>query len=106
MYAVIRTGGKQYKVSEGDRLRVEKLEVEPGATITFDQVLMVGGDKPLVGTPVLEGATVEATVNRQDRAKKILVFKKKRRKGYRRTQGHRQPFTELTITSIAAPAAE
>ena len=100
MYAVIKTGGKQYRVNEGDTLRVEKLAGEVGSEISFDEVLMVGGDKPRVGTPVVKGAKVVAKITAQDRAKKVIVFKWKRRKNYRRKYGHRQPFTELRIQSV------
>lgn len=101
MYAVIKTGGKQYRVSPGDRLRVEKLPGEPKSTITFDQVLMVGGDAAVrVGKPSVAGVKVNAEIVAQGRAKKIIVFKMKRRKNYRRKNGHRQPFTELHITGI------
>ncbi len=102
MYAVIRTGGKQYRVSEGDRIRVERLEGDVGQAIEFDQVLMLGGDKPAIGTPYLEGASVRAEIVAQDKAKKIIVFKMKRRKGYRRKNGHRQHYTELAIKAIGA----
>jgi large subunit ribosomal protein L21 len=100
MYAVIQTGGKQYRVAAGDVLRVEKLEADKGAAITFDKVLLVGGDNVKVGKPFVTGAKVTATVVAQDRAKKIIVFKFRRRKNYRRKNGHRQPFTELRITGI------
>ncbi|MFO0608895.1 MAG: 50S ribosomal protein L21 [Polyangiales bacterium] len=101
MYAVIQTGGKQYRVSPGDRLRVEKLPGDRGATLTFDKVLMVGGEGDArVGTPVVAGVKVTAEVVAQDRAKKIIVFKLKRRKNYRRKHGHRQSYTELKITGI------
>ncbi len=101
MYAVIQTGGKQYRVAPGDRLRVEKLPGERGATVTFDNVLMVGGEGAArVGTPVLAGVKVTAQITAQDRAKKIIVFKFKRRKNYRRKHGHRQSYTELHITGI------
>ena len=102
MYAVIKTGGKQYRVAEGQNLRVEKVAGEPGDTVTFDQVLMLGGDEPKVGRPTLAGAKVEAKIVAQDRAKKIIVFKFRRRKNYRRKQGHRQPYTELKVTNISA----
>lgn len=100
MYAVIKTGGKQYRVSQGDVLRVEKLAGDKGATLTFDQVLMLGGATVRVGQPTVAGATVTAQIVTQDRAKKIIVFKLKCRKNYRRKKGHRQPFTELRITGI------
>lgn len=104
MYAVIATGGKQYRVTEGETLRCEKLAGEPGAKIAFDQVLLVGGMEggPKVGAPVVAGAVVEAEVVVQDLDKKILVFKKKRRKGYQKRFGHRQPFTAVKITKISA----
>ena len=103
MYAVIVTGGKQYKVSEGDTLFIEKLEVEEGSAVTFDQVLMVGdGEKITVGTPSVDGATVEAKVLKNGKAKKVYVFKMKRKKNYRRKKGHRQPFTKVTIEKINA----
>jgi large subunit ribosomal protein L21 len=102
MFAVIQTGGKQYRVAEGDRLRVEKLAGDVGAKITFDKVLLVGGESVKVGTPLVSGAKVSAEIVAQDRAKKIIVFKFRRRKNYRRKQGHRQPFTELKITGVSA----
>jgi large subunit ribosomal protein L21 len=101
MYAIIKTGGKQYRVTEGETLRVEKLNVE-GNSIKFDQVLLVGGDQVKIGVPVVEGASVDAEILRQGRAKKIIVFKKKRRKGYHKKQGHRQAFTEVKIIGINA----
>ena len=103
MYAVIVTGGKQYKVSQGDTLFIEKLDVEEGAAVTFDQVLLVGdGDDVKVGAPTVEGAKVEAKVVKNGKAKKIYVFKMKRKKNYRRKKGHRQPYTKVEITSINA----
>ena len=102
MYAVIKTGGKQYKVAQGDRLRVEKLPASVGDTVTFDEVLLVGGDAIKIGAPLVAGAKVEAKVIAQDREKKIIVFKFRRRKNYRRKNGHRQPFTALEITGITA----
>jgi large subunit ribosomal protein L21 len=100
MFAVIATGGKQYKVSEGDLVRVEKLDAELGAALVMDKILMVGGEKVQIGQPFVGGARVETEVVAQDRAKKIVVFKMKHRKNYRRKQGHRQPYTELKITKI------
>ena len=100
MYAVIQTGGKQYRVAPGDRLRVERLPGDRGATLSFDQVLMVGGDTYRVGSPLVAGVKVNAEITAQDRAKKIIVFKFKRRKNYRRKHGHRQYYTELKITGI------
>jgi large subunit ribosomal protein L21 len=102
MYAVIKTGGKQYRVTEGDSLRVEKLPGEVGHDITFEEVLMIGGDKVAIGKPLVKGAKVTAQIVAQDRAKKIIVFKFRRRKNYRRKRGHRQPFTELKITGVSA----
>ncbi|MFT3923488.1 MAG: 50S ribosomal protein L21 [Myxococcales bacterium] len=102
MYAVIRTGGKQYRVSQGETLRVEKLPGDVGASITFDEVLMIGGDKVNVGKPLVAGAKVSAQITAQDRAKKVIVFKMRRRKNYRRKNGHRQYFTEVKITGINA----
>jgi large subunit ribosomal protein L21 len=100
MYAVIKTGGKQYKVEEGDTIRVEKLAGDKGDTITFDSILLIGGDEYVVGSPTVNGAQVNAQVVRQLKDKKIIVFKMKRRKRYHRKQGHRQELTELRITSI------
>ena len=102
MYAIIATGGKQYKVAEGDIIRVEKLGVEAGETYTFDQVLAVSNEGLKVGNPTVEGATVEAKVVKNGKAKKIYVFKMKRKKNYRRKKGHRQPFTKVEITKINA----
>jgi large subunit ribosomal protein L21 len=101
-YAVIKTGGKQYRVSSGDRLRVEKLAGDVGSEITFDEVLMLGGDTVSIGTPLVSGASVTAKIVAQDRAKKIIIFKYRRRKNYRRKSGHRQPFTEIEITGVGA----
>ncbi len=102
MYAVIETGGKQYRVSPGDTIRVEKIEVEAGSDVEFSKVLMVTSDGNVsVGTPLLDGALVRGKVLEQGRAKKIIVFKyKNKRKQSRRTQGHRQAFTSVKIDSI------
>ena len=102
MYAVIETGGKQQRVEKGAEIYVEKLDVNEGDTVTFDRVLMVGGDKMNIGNPYVEGATVEAKVVKHGRQKKIIVFKMKPKKNYRRKQGHRQPYTKLEITNIIA----
>ncbi len=103
MYAVIKTGGTQYRVAEGEIVRVEKLPGDKGDAVTFDQVLLVGGDdKAKVGRPLVKGAAVKAEITAQDRDRKIIVFKFRRRKGYRRKAGHRQPFTEIRITGIDA----
>ncbi|MGN8895959.1 50S ribosomal protein L21 [Intestinimonas massiliensis (ex Afouda et al. 2020)] len=102
MHAIIETGGKQYKVAEGDTLFIEKLPNEAGDTVTFDKVLaVIDGDKITVGTPVVEGAKVDASVVKNGKGKKILVFKYKPKKGYRKRQGHRQPYTKVTIGAIS-----
>jgi len=107
MYAVIRTGGKQYKVAANDVISVEKLPGEAGETIGFDDVLMVGeGAEATIGTPLVDGARVEATILEQGRGPKIIVFKKQRRKGHRRKKGHRQDLTVLRITDIQAAGAK
>ena len=101
MYAVVRTGGKQVRVEPGARVRVEQLPGEVGASIELDQVLLVNsGDAIKIGTPVVEGARVSGTITAQGRHPKIRVFKMKRRKGYRRLQGHRQTYTEIQVDSI------
>jgi large subunit ribosomal protein L21 len=101
MYAVFKTGGKQYRASKGDRLRVERLDAEEGATIEFDQVLLVGeGTDVKLGSPLVSGSKVKAKVKAQGRGRKIKVLKFKRRKNYMRVKGHRQHFTEVEITSI------
>ena len=103
MYAIVKTGGKQYKVAQGDVLFVEKLEANEGDVVTLDQVLAVAGENGLtVGAPVVEGATVTAKVVAQGKAKKVIVYKYKAKKDYRRKQGHRQPYTKLVIESINA----
>ena len=103
MYAIIRTGGKQYQVAAGDTLRVEKLPGDVGDIVELDDVLLVAdGDKVTVGQPVVDGARVRAKIVEQGRAKKILVFKKKKRKGYQVKKGHRQYYTALMIEEIAA----
>jgi len=101
MYAVVQTGGKQYRLSVGDNLRVEKLPGEPGVVVDLPQVLMVSdGEKVSIGNPVLTDASVKAEIVGHGRDKKIRVFKMKRRKKYRRTQGHRQSYTQLRVTEI------
>lgn len=103
MYAVIRTGGKQYRVQEGDVLRIELLPgTEAGSDVTFEEVLMLGGDSLNVGTPLVDGAKVTATIVRNARDRKIVIFKSRRRKGYRKKRGHRQWFTQIKITGISA----
>ncbi len=101
MYAIVRTGGKQYQISKGDQLRIEKIDGEVGKTIELNDILMVVDDENTsVGTPLVENAKVEATIIEQGRAKKVIVFKKKRRKGYRLKQGHRQSYTAISINEI------
>ena len=100
MNAIIATGGKQYKVSEGDIITIEKLGVEAGEKVTFDQVLVVGGEDLKVGEPTVSGATVEASVIKEGRAKKVIVYKYKRKTGYHKKNGHRQSFTQVKIEKI------
>jgi len=102
MYAIIETGGKQIKVEAGQEIYVEKLGVEADEVVTFDKVLFVGGENVKVGAPFVDGATVTAKVVKEGRAKKIVVFKMKAKKNYRRKQGHRQPYTKLVVETINA----
>ncbi|KIL44548.1 50S ribosomal protein L21 [Jeotgalibacillus soli] len=102
MYAIIETGGKQIKVTEGQVVYIEKLDVEAGADVTFEKVLFVGGSDVKVGSPLVEGATVTGTVEKQGRAKKITVFKYKAKKNQHRKLGHRQPYTKVVIGKINA----
>ena len=103
MYAIIAAGGKQYRVSEGDVIRVEKLGVEAGETVTFDEVLVVNNDGDMkVGTPVVEGATVTGTVEANGRARKVIVYKYKRKTGCHKKNGHRQAYTQVKIEKINA----
>lgn len=103
MYAVIKTGGKQYRIQVGEKLKVEQLDAEKGSEFLIDQVLMIAdGDKVSVGTPLIEGAKVSATVLEQGRHDKIRIFKMRRRKHYQKRQGHRQNYTEIEITGISA----
>ena len=105
MYAVIKTGGKQYKVVAGERLKVEQLDVEVGASVTIDQVLAVGaGADMVIGTPLVVGATVVATVLSHGRHDKVRIFKMRRRKHYQKRQGHRQNYTELQISTVNSAA--
>ena len=109
MYAVVKTGGKQYRVAQGDTIRVEKLAGEPGDIVTLDEVLLLAdGDDVTLGRPTVDGAAVSAEILEQDRHRKVLVFKYKRRKRYRRKNGHRQPYTALRVIDIsgASTAAE
>jgi large subunit ribosomal protein L21 len=102
MYAVVRSGGKQYRVTPGGSVRLEKLPGEVGASITLDEVLMIGGEGDVkIGAPTVDGASVTGTIVAQGRSPKIRVFKMKRRKGYRRSQGHRQDYTEIKIDGIS-----
>ncbi len=103
MYAIIKTGGKQYKVQAGDVLQVEKLENALGSEMAIEEILMVGGDKTHVGTPTVKNAKVTAVVTKQARTMKVIVFKKKRRQGYRKFGTHKQNFTEIFISSITSP---
>lgn len=104
MYAIVKTGGKQYKIQEGQILRIEKIAGEVGSAVQFDQVLALSDGTTLtVGQPLLDQVAVRGHIVVQDKARKILVFKYKRRKGYRRKQGHRQPFTAVKIDTIQAP---
>ena len=102
MYAIIKTGGKQYRVQENDVLKVEKLNAAVGETVTFDEVVAVGGDKLQVGTPFVEGCAVQAEVLEQGKNEKVIIFKYKAKKDYRRKNGHRQPYTLVKVTGIGA----
>jgi large subunit ribosomal protein L21 len=103
MYAIFNSGGKQYKVEQGETFRIEKIPGDIGATVSFDKILMFSdGETVKVGNPFVESANVLASIVEQDKAKKVLVFKFKRRKGYRRKNGHRQPYTAIKIDSIKA----
>ncbi|MGE0631218.1 MAG: 50S ribosomal protein L21 [Pseudobdellovibrionaceae bacterium] len=103
MYAILRSGGKQYRVQAGDRIRVEKLEGTLGSEVTLTDILLVGGESTHVGAPIVKDAKITAVVTRQELGPKVIIFKKKRRQGYRRFKGHRQPYTELFIKAIAGP---
>ena len=100
MYAIIATGGKQYRVSEGDKIYIEKIDAEVGSTVSFDVLFVENNGDVKVGTPVVEGVKVEGKVEAQTRGEKIIVFKYKAKKNYRRKQGHRQPYTKVEITKI------
>ena len=100
MYAVINDRGKQYTVKTGERVRVDLMDVEPGSEVVFDRVLLVGGGEVRVGQPVVEGAAVKGTVLGMHKDRKVIVFKKKRRKKYRRKQGHRQRYTDIQVSEI------
>ena len=100
MYALIRTGGKQYKVAEGDVVFVEKLDAEVGASVSFDVLMLCDGENIKVGTPTVDGAVVNAEVVEHGKGKKVIVFKYKPKKNYRKKQGHRQPYTKVKITTV------
>jgi large subunit ribosomal protein L21 len=102
MYAVFKTGGRQYKASVGQKLLVEKLPANEGDEVSFGEVLLLGGDSPKIGQPLVSGAKVSAKIVKQARGPKVVIFKFRRRKNYRRKTGHRQPYTELLITGITA----
>lgn len=102
MYAIIKTGGKQVKVEVGQAVYVEKLDVEAGAAVTFEEVILVGGEDTKVGTPFIQGATVEGTVEKHGKQKKVTTYKYLRRKDSHRKQGHRQPYTKVVINAINA----
>lgn len=105
MFAVLKTGGKQYRVQAGDVLRVERIAAQAGEKVQFNEILMIGGDSPVIGTPTVEGAGVQAEVIDQIKADKVISFVKRRRKhGSQRTRGHRQKLTLVRITGITAPA--
>ncbi|HYK66168.1 MAG TPA: 50S ribosomal protein L21 [Patescibacteria group bacterium] len=104
MFAIVRTGGKQYRVGVGDQITVERLEGDVGAAVSLGEVLALGGDAPKIGKPTVAGASVTAKIVQQPRGSKIIVFKKKRRKNYRRKRGHRQELTVLRIEEISAGA--
>lgn len=104
MYAIIRAGGKQYRVQPGDVLRIEKVDADLGAELDLTDVLAIGGDQLLVGEPTVKNAKVTVVVTNQRKAPKIIIFKKKRRQGYRRLTGHRQPYTEVFVKAISSPA--
>ena len=102
MYAIIATGGKQYRVAEGDSIKIEKIEAEVGSVVTFDQVLCVNNGELTIGCPTVAGATVSATVEKNGKGKKVIVYKYKRKTGYHKKNGHRQHYTEVKIDSIQA----
>ena len=104
MFAIVKTGGKQYRVGVGDQITVERLPGEVGAAISLEEVLALGGDAPQIGTPAIVGASVRAKIVQQARGTKVIVFKKKRRKNYRRKRGHRQELTVIKIEEISAGA--
>jgi large subunit ribosomal protein L21 len=104
MYAIVRTGGKQYRVQAGDRLRIEKLEADLGTELDLTEVLAIGGDKLIVGEPTVQDAKVTVVVTNQRKSPRVIIFKKKRRQGYRRLTGHSQLYTEVFVKSISSPS--
>jgi large subunit ribosomal protein L21 len=106
MFAVIKTGGKQYRVAEDELLQIEKIEGEPGKIVQLGNVLMIGGDQPQFGTPAIEGATIAVEVVKQGRSPKVIAFKKRRRKNSRRRRGHRQAFTLVRVSEILTGGAK
>jgi large subunit ribosomal protein L21 len=106
MFAVIKTGGKQYRVAEDQLVRIEKIEGEPGTIVQLGDVIMLGGDEPKLGAPIIEGASIAAEVIEQGRGDKVIAFKKRRRKNSRRRRGHRQAFTLIRITEILTDGAK
>ncbi len=106
MYAIFETGGKQYKASKGDTVFIEKLDLEPGKTVSFDALVVSDGDKVKIGTPIVKGVKVRAKVVEHGKEKKVVIFKYKPKRNYRKKQGHRQPFTKIKITSITAAKDE
>ena len=102
MYALIKSGGHQYKVTEGEALEVDRIEGEVGQEVTFDEVLALGGEKSVIGTPSISGASVQGVIKEQKRAPKVIVFKYKRRKNHKKTRGHKQPYTVVEIKKISA----
>lgn len=106
MYAIFETGGKQYKASKGDTILIEKLDLEPGKTVSFDALVVSDGEKVKIGTPTVKGAKVRAKVLEHGKEKKVVIFKYKPKRNYRKKQGHRQPFTKITITGISVAKEE
>jgi len=104
MYAIVKTGGKQYRVAAGDQITVERIEGDVGSKVSLTEVLAIGGESPSIGTPTVPNASVNAKIVQQPRGAKVIVFKKKRRKNYRRKRGHRQELTVLKIEEIATGA--
>ena len=106
MYAVVQTGGKQYRVSKGDIINVEKLNVEAGSRVVLDEVIALGGEKTVVGKPFVEGASIDCRVIENGKGKKVIIYKYKAKKDYRKKQGHRQPYTQLEVLDILTDGAQ